>query len=166
MREILSSKDFEQIPQLTSSRYIDVNETMQIVKGHGAKRALLIGINYVGQNGELSGCHNDVLNIKEYLMDVLGFEEDNIMVLMDDGIHHEPTRDSILSGYRRLVAESVAGDTVFCHYSGKYFSQYLVVIYVQVIQQCARFVDSIFVDRIVFEYFFDCFHIQVMVVGW
>mmetsp|Transcript_22610 Transcript_22610/g.28897 ORF Transcript_22610/g.28897 Transcript_22610/m.28897 type:complete len:330 (-) Transcript_22610:281-1270(-) len=118
MREILSSKDFEQIPQLTSSRYIDVNETMQIVKGHGAKRALLIGINYVGQNGELSGCHNDVLNIKEYLMDVLGFEEDNIMVLMDDGIHHEPTRDSILSGYRRLVAESVAGDTVFCHYSG------------------------------------------------
>eukprot|EP00565_Helicotheca_tamesis_P000091 CAMPEP_0185735454 /NCGR_PEP_ID=MMETSP1171-20130828/25339_1 /TAXON_ID=374046 /ORGANISM="Helicotheca tamensis, Strain CCMP826" /LENGTH=329 /DNA_ID=CAMNT_0028405775 /DNA_START=34 /DNA_END=1023 /DNA_ORIENTATION=+ len=118
MRTILKGKGFEQVPQLTSSRMIDVNETMEIVKGDGAKRALLIGINYVGQNGELSGCHNDVLNIKEYLMDVQGFEEENITVLMDDGVHHEPTRDNIIAGYRRLVAESVDGDTVFCHYSG------------------------------------------------
>jgi hypothetical protein len=25
----------------------------------------MVGINYVGQNGELSGCHNDVLNMKK-----------------------------------------------------------------------------------------------------
>ena len=27
-------------------------------EGQGRKRALLIGINYVGQQGQLSGCHN------------------------------------------------------------------------------------------------------------
>ena len=32
--------------------------------------------------GELSGCWNDVLNMKKYIMDVHGFEEDNIVILM------------------------------------------------------------------------------------
>ena len=53
---------------------------------------VLVGINYVGDSpGELSGCWNDVLNMKKYIMDVHGFEEDNIVVLMDDGNHTEPT---------------------------------------------------------------------------
>ena len=38
------------------------------------KRALLIGINYFGQNGQLSGCHNDVDNMKNYLKSC-GFTE-------------------------------------------------------------------------------------------
>ena len=29
----------------------------------GTKRAVMIGINYVGQDGELSGCHNDVKHV-------------------------------------------------------------------------------------------------------
>lgn len=29
----------------------------------GTKRAVMIGINYVGQEGELSGCQNDVQNV-------------------------------------------------------------------------------------------------------
>ena len=32
------------------------------------KKALLIGINYIGQRGELKGCINDVHNIKDLLM--------------------------------------------------------------------------------------------------
>ena len=56
---------------------------------------VLVGINYVGDSpGELSGCWNDVLNMKKYIMDVHGFEEDNIVVLMDDGNHTEPTGKS------------------------------------------------------------------------
>lgn len=120
MRSVLGTMGYDQIPQLTSSRMIDVNETMHIVPPGctGTKRAVLIGINYVGQQGELSGCHNDVHNIKEFIMDVHGFVESNITVLMDDGNHSEPTKDNILKAYSSLVSNSVAGDVVFCHYSG------------------------------------------------
>ena len=33
----------------------------------GTRRAVMIGINYVGQQGELSGCHNDVKNVSHCL---------------------------------------------------------------------------------------------------
>ena len=33
----------------------------------GRKKAVLIGINYVGQQAELSGCHNDVKNVQDLL---------------------------------------------------------------------------------------------------
>ena len=81
MRGILSEESFSQIPQLTSSRPLNVSDAFYIVppSSTGTKRALLIGINYVGQKGELSGCHNDVLNMKEYLIEVLGFKEKNIV---------------------------------------------------------------------------------------
>jgi hypothetical protein len=64
MRNVLRGMGYDQVPQLTSSRMIDVDKTMEIVpKGAtGSKRAVLIGINYVGQKGQLSGCHNDVGN--------------------------------------------------------------------------------------------------------
>ena len=60
MRGNLRSMGFDQIPQLTSSRMIDVEKTMHIVPpgAKGRRRAVLIGINYVGQQGQLSGCHN------------------------------------------------------------------------------------------------------------
>ena len=52
-------------------------------------RALLIGINYVGTSNELNGCHNDVLNIKKYLINSLNYNEDQICILsdVDDGSH-------------------------------------------------------------------------------
>ena len=61
---------------------------------------------------------NDALNMKEYIMDVHGFEEENITLLLDDGEHDPPTKENILNAYRKLVDESEAGDSVFCHYSG------------------------------------------------
>jgi len=118
MRTVLSEDKYEQIPQLTSSKILDVNTPFTIVGGEGTKRALLIGINYVGQNGELKGCHNDALNIKEYLMDVYGFEEENFTYLLDDGEHDDPTYDNILAAFDDLVGKSEAGDSVFVHYSG------------------------------------------------
>ena len=48
-------------------------------------------------------------------MKVHGFEESNITILMDDGNHTSPTRDNMLAAYKKVVAESVAGDAVFCH---------------------------------------------------
>ena len=34
----------------------------------GKKKALCIGINYTGQNGELRGCINDANNMKSFLL--------------------------------------------------------------------------------------------------
>ena len=47
---------------------LDVNHRFEIVPQHsiemnGARRAILIGINYTGQEGALTGCHNDVKNV-------------------------------------------------------------------------------------------------------
>jgi metacaspase-1 len=70
MRDHLQSQGYEQIPQLTSSKPIDVNATFDLVppEATGTRRALLIGINYIGhESGVLSGCHNDVLNMVKYI---------------------------------------------------------------------------------------------------
>ncbi len=120
MRENLDEQGFEQVPQLSSSRIIDVNERMTIVNDYpsGVKRAVLIGINYVGQQGELSGCHNDVKNIYSYLQKGCGFRSQNMVTLMDDGRHENPTYDNIMRAFQWVVNESRAGDTVWIHYSG------------------------------------------------
>jgi len=121
IREQLKGKGFSQIPQLSSSRPMDIKKPFDFVPDNmtGTRRAVMIGINYVGHNpGALRGCHNDVNNMKEYIMACHGFQEQNITVLMDDGQHTPPTRDNILAAYRQIVSESQAGDVVFCHYSG------------------------------------------------
>lgn len=126
MREVLQEKGFTQMPQLTSSRMIDVQHDHFVITPEDGsfqptkniQRAVLIGINYTGQSGQLTGCHNDVLNVAKYLMDVQGFKKENVTILMDDGVHKSPTKSAILSAYKRLVKESRSGDVVFCHYSG------------------------------------------------
>lgn len=80
----------------------------------------MIGINYVGHDqGQLSGCHNDVMNMVSYIKNVHGFEDENITILMDDGEHTMPTMDNIIAAYRKLVAETEPNDALLCHYSGK-----------------------------------------------
>eukprot|EP00538_Stauroneis_constricta_P000893 CAMPEP_0119554570 /NCGR_PEP_ID=MMETSP1352-20130426/7028_1 /TAXON_ID=265584 /ORGANISM="Stauroneis constricta, Strain CCMP1120" /LENGTH=308 /DNA_ID=CAMNT_0007601183 /DNA_START=15 /DNA_END=941 /DNA_ORIENTATION=+ len=123
MREVLRQKGFDQVPQLSSSRMIDVNHAYELVppstnQNGGAKRAILIGINYVGQKGQLSGCHNDVANIKDYLIRNEGFAEKDMLILMDDGKYHNPTRRNIEDAFRRICQYSKPHDCVFIHYSG------------------------------------------------
>mmetsp|Transcript_8045 Transcript_8045/g.12307 ORF Transcript_8045/g.12307 Transcript_8045/m.12307 type:complete len:306 (+) Transcript_8045:144-1061(+) len=123
MRNVLGQMGFDQVPQLTSSRMIDVNKPMYIVPpsssgSSGMKRAILIGINYTGQRGELSGCHNDVNNIAKYLENVHGFDPKNMLRLVDNGVDHAPTRANIMNAFTRIGDYSKAGDVVFLHYSG------------------------------------------------
>jgi len=87
----------------------------------GNKRALLIGINYFGQSGELRGCINDVNNIKR-LITSNGFMEDSthMRILTDDhrnGSLH-PTRRNIIEGMHWLVSGAQPNDSLFLHYSG------------------------------------------------
>eukprot|EP00339_Tiarina_fusa_P001987 CAMPEP_0117005264 /NCGR_PEP_ID=MMETSP0472-20121206/5947_1 /TAXON_ID=693140 ORGANISM="Tiarina fusus, Strain LIS" /NCGR_SAMPLE_ID=MMETSP0472 /ASSEMBLY_ACC=CAM_ASM_000603 /LENGTH=305 /DNA_ID=CAMNT_0004706465 /DNA_START=166 /DNA_END=1086 /DNA_ORIENTATION=- len=123
MRSVLRQKGFDQVPQLSASRLLDVNDAFEIVPqaskmSGGAKRAILIGINYVGQQGQLSGCHNDVNNIKRYLIQHEGFMEKDMLILMDNNQNHAPTKKNIVDAFTRITQYSKAGDCVFIHYSG------------------------------------------------
>lgn len=123
MRSELNRMGYDQIPEFTSSRFIDVEKPMYIIPpgSNGRRRAVLIGINYTGQQGQLSGCHNDVGNIKKYLINSQGFQESEMLILMDDGRHHPPTRRNIEDAFARICQYSQAGDVVFLHYSGEFF---------------------------------------------
>ncbi|KAI9224511.1 caspase domain-containing protein [Blastocladiella britannica] len=92
----------------------------------GRKKALLIGINYKGQQGELRGCHADVHNMKRFLTETYGFVESpqSMVVLLDDPQVHRgnayliPNKKSILSAMQWLVEGAQPGDSFFIHYSG------------------------------------------------
>eukprot|EP00928_Gymnodinium_smaydae_P037763 TRINITY_DN26174_c0_g1_i1.p1 TRINITY_DN26174_c0_g1~~TRINITY_DN26174_c0_g1_i1.p1 ORF type:complete len:331 (-),score=56.07 TRINITY_DN26174_c0_g1_i1:62-1054(-) len=117
MRGILQEKGYSQIPQLSSSRQMSVGQSFCLIDEDSAPRAraLLIGINYVGQRGELRGCHNDV----EMMRNVLEQKGcGDMRVLLDDGENEPPTRENILSAMDWLVDGAEAGDYRFMHYSG------------------------------------------------
>jgi hypothetical protein len=40
------------------------------------------------------------------------------VVLLDDGEHEEPTKKNMLAAYKKIVADSEPGDSIFLHYSG------------------------------------------------
>jgi hypothetical protein len=120
MRAELKKMNFPQEPQVTSSRPIKPNSPLCIVpKGSGVRRALLIGINYVGQGqGELKAPHNDCLNMAKYLTTVAGFDPKNCLVLMDDAKHAMPTRANIEKGFAAMVRLSQPNDVIFISFSG------------------------------------------------
>jgi hypothetical protein len=84
------------------------------------KAALLIGINYKGTDAELRGCENDIMNTKKVLIEKYGFEEKDIIVLMESlNIEKQPTRQNILKYIRWLVNKSNSGyGKVWFQYSG------------------------------------------------
>jgi len=125
MRKAMNKMDyFDQTPQLTSSRMIDVDKPMQIVPTnytiYSEKRALLIGVNYVNAPSDkrLRACHNDVYNMKKYLNEKEGFKDRDMLILVDDEHHELPTKKNILDGFKMLVEQSQPGDVVFVQFSG------------------------------------------------
>jgi len=122
-RDVIESKGFDQIPQLSSSRCIDVQQPFDLMSNEygneGTRYAVLIGINYTShRRGRLRGCHNDVHNICKYIMDVGKVEESNITILLDDGEATEPTRANIMEALDELCQKCEPDDTAFVHYSG------------------------------------------------
>eukprot|EP00756_Hemistasia_phaeocysticola_P015001 Hpha_TRINITY_DN15380_c0_g1::TRINITY_DN15380_c0_g1_i1::g.89612::m.89612 len=91
--------------------------------GGGQVKALLIGINYVGQQGQLGGCVNDVKTIQSLLQKLglssrPGYQE---VVLVDDRSFpgaKMPTKAEILRAFQWLASNNRSGDTLFFHYSG------------------------------------------------
>jgi hypothetical protein len=78
------------------------------------KRALLIGINYIGTPSELHGCINDV-NTVENTITSLGF---NHITKLTDETEQKPTRDNIINELTNILVGSSPGDLIFFLYSG------------------------------------------------
>ncbi|KAL2210072.1 hypothetical protein CC79DRAFT_477514 [Sarocladium strictum] len=94
--------------------------TFQYSNCTGKRKALLIGINYFGQDGELRGCINDVHNVSSFLVERYGYRREDMVILTDDQSNpvQHPTRANILRAMGWLVANAQPNDSLFMHYSG------------------------------------------------
>lgn len=86
----------------------------------GRRKALLIGINYFGQRGQLRGCINDVKNMSAYLNNHFGYKREDMVILTDDQQNpmSHPTKANILRAMHWLVKDAKPNDSLFFHYSG------------------------------------------------
>ncbi|KAK4041839.1 Metacaspase-1A [Parachaetomium inaequale] len=94
--------------------------TFQYSNCTGRRRALLIGINYFGQKGELRGCINDVKNLSAYLIENHGYRREDMVTLTDDQQNPvmQPTKANIVRAMQWLVGGAQPNDALFLHYSG------------------------------------------------
>ncbi|KAK9054940.1 hypothetical protein SSX86_026019 [Deinandra increscens subsp. villosa] len=83
------------------------------------KLAVLVGCNYANTPNELHGCINDVLAMRQVLIDRFGFEPGNIQLLTDapDSLIM-PTGTHIKEALNHMVDEAEPGDVLYFHYSG------------------------------------------------
>ena len=79
------------------------------------RRALLIGINYVGTPSQLSGCINDINNVGSYLYNTRKY---NSFLVLTDYTPAKPTRANILQAFNVLFTNVRPGDELWFHYSG------------------------------------------------
>lgn len=90
-----------------------------------SKIALLVGINYYGTTAELRGCINDTININNYLINNLSFDNKNIYRLTDNnGINTpdkiNPTKMNIIN-HLNLIVKRIKNENIthfFIFYSG------------------------------------------------
>ncbi len=75
------------------------------------KRALLVGINYVGTSNQLKGCVNDSHNMQVFLSEK-GFTD--IRLVLDA----EATTAGIIDALNWLITDAAPGDVIVFHYSG------------------------------------------------
>merc|ERR1711976_190882 len=83
-------------------------------------KALLIGIDYLNTQYQLSGCCDDARTMKEFL-EKNGFDEAaDILVLTDDNpdVNFHPTKANIINGLQWLVTDVQPDDSLFLTYSG------------------------------------------------
>ncbi|CAH7686615.1 caspase domain-containing protein [Phakopsora pachyrhizi] len=87
----------------------------------GRRKALCIGINYIGMTGELRGCHNDALNMQRFLIERYNYKQEDMVILLDapgSNARQVPTRANIISAMHWLVANAQPNDSLFFHFSG------------------------------------------------
>ena len=86
-----------------------------------SKKALLIGINYYDTPAaSLNGCVNDVVNMRNMLVDAYGYDSANITVLRDDAVDavNKPTAANIVKQLASIISQSASLKEIWIHYSG------------------------------------------------
>lgn len=81
------------------------------------KRALLIGINYIGSSCELAGCINDIKNMEKFLL-ARGYVCETMSDDVAKSSSRYPTRANMLREMAAFVRDACPGDSLFFHYSG------------------------------------------------
>ncbi|XP_022746875.1 metacaspase-9-like [Durio zibethinus] len=86
----------------------------------GKKRlAVLVGCNYPNTQYELHGCINDVVTMRDVLLERFGFDPSHVQLLIDTpGSSVLPTGANIKAALDKMVNQAEAGDVLFFHYSG------------------------------------------------
>ncbi|KAG6840327.1 hypothetical protein C0991_007408 [Blastosporella zonata] len=89
----------------------------QYSKCTGRKKAVCIGINYLGQQNELRGCINDAKHVRDFLISNWGYRAGDIVLLSDDATNprQQPTRENMLDAMRWLVRGAKPHDSLFFH---------------------------------------------------
>jgi hypothetical protein len=86
------------------------------------KKALFIGINYVGNTeAQLNGCIDDVTNMMTIITTYYGYDPNNIVMLTDassSNVETLPTKANILQALQDLVNGSSDCEEMWIHYSG------------------------------------------------
>ncbi|CAI9298666.1 unnamed protein product [Lactuca saligna] len=83
------------------------------------KLALLVGCNYANTPNELHGCINDVLAMRQVLINRFGFDPNHINLLTDaPGSLVMPTGANIKDALDHMVDQAEPGDVLYFHYSG------------------------------------------------
>jgi hypothetical protein len=82
------------------------------------KKALLIGCNYINTSNQLSGCINDIIHMRNMLIDAYAYTPDSIIMLRDDVPTILPTRANILNCLKLIIGQSASLSEIVIHYSG------------------------------------------------
>lgn len=80
--------------------------SLPLINPSNKKFALIIGINYNGTDSQLSGCINDANHLKNFLTTKGGYLPSNILMLVDDNINSQPTRQNILEAFNTLISKA------------------------------------------------------------
>lgn len=99
--------EYAQVPKITTTRKMDLNKPFSLAPENfdptvGKKRSLLIGCNYTNIHGaELKASHDDIKSMKDYIVNVHGFQEGKGMmtVLLDGDGYKHPTFHNITEAF-------------------------------------------------------------------
>lgn len=118
MEGFASQLGLSQVPVITLVPSAPIIPSAPVIPPQIFKRALLVGINYIGTQYELAGCINDVKNMKTQLQTFFPNLIDSNITLLTDETTVKPTKANILSNILTLVSSLKPGENVMFHYSG------------------------------------------------
>lgn len=112
----------QQFQQFQQPQYAQPQHSQQSSQQGPRRKSLLIGINYVGSQHALRGCHSDVDNVHQFLAAQNYSSDPRDQVIMRDDSRTDPRGPFWPNGHNMLAAMqwlvSEPGTCCFLHYSG------------------------------------------------